>query len=107
MDTGKGVDVEARVLRQLHTLFAMPAARTIKLTPKQRTVLDTILIGDGRLGDSKYPVSKQALRNAIKAGLVEVLMVSPAIYRVTPVGRAVRSSRMARKDGAQASSSAD
>jgi hypothetical protein len=82
------------------TLFALPAVQEFSLTLAQRTVLDAILLSDGCLGCGRYSVSRRALRNAIEAGLVEVVELSPATYRVTPIGRAVRSNGMARRSDA-------
>lgn len=79
--------------RKQGALFALPAVREFSLTPAQRNVLDAILLSDGCLSCGRYPVSRRALRNAISEGLVEVVEMSPATYRVTAIGRAVRSKR--------------
>jgi hypothetical protein len=84
--------------RRQYTLFALPSVKSHKLTIQQRVVLDAILLGNGRLERSKHSFSRKALRNAIKAGLVEAILAQPAVYRVTAIGRAVRSNRMRKKN---------
>jgi len=70
------------------TLFQMPAPRDIKPTPTQLETLDLVAMYEA-LPLPAY-VSREALRNLIRAGLVQVLSVGPSHYCLTPVGRLVR-----------------
>jgi hypothetical protein len=81
------------------TLFELPPVLNIKLTKPQKHVLDLVLLLDGKpVVDNGHgvQVNKQALRNTLRYGLVEVVACSPARYRVTPTGRAVRTSGLLR-----------
>ena len=72
-------------------LFRMPAPIRVRVTPEQLRVLDVLALLDGVPAcASRYPVSRQVLRNVMNAGLVVCVGLGPARYLLTPVGRVVR-----------------
>jgi hypothetical protein len=73
----------------MQTLFRLPAPKRIEVTRDQIKMLDLIELRTGR--DLPDKISRPVLRRLIKAGLVIVVTFGPATYRLSPVGRMVRS----------------
>lgn len=73
------------------TLFRLPTPKRIAVTIARLRAMDRIELAslDGR--PLPKTVIPQVLRRLIKDELVTVKLGSPAVYRLTPLGRMVRS----------------
>ena len=68
------------------------------LTEDMRLVLDAIVICDGialcdcsfTRGGVRYGISVHVLKHLLRDGLIEVMGLSPAVYRLTKLGRLAR-----------------
>jgi hypothetical protein len=77
-------------------------ARVPRLTLEMRLALDTVELCGGRafcersfvlFGGGGYRVKSRVLKRLIREGLIEVMGLGPAVYRVTKLGRIARSLR--------------
>jgi len=78
------------------TLFRLPAipVKRKKRTSAQLQILDLVALYEGQaLSEQlrKYNFTRRLLRRVIDAKLVSIITVGPARYKLTPLGRWVRS----------------
>ena len=80
----------------MDTLFRLPAVpvKRKKRTSAQLQMLDLVALCEGQplAGPlRKYSFTRRLLRRLIDAKLISIIAIGPARYKLTPLGRAVRS----------------
>jgi len=75
----------------MHTLFRMPAPKRFTPTPYQLRMLDLIALREGVELPPIPPQSRGILRRLLSDQLIELIAMGPSRYRLTQVGRLVRS----------------
>ena len=74
----------------LKTLFPLPTPKRIGSTRPRLKMLDLIESFDGQPLPPRT-ASRQVLRRLLADKLIVITKLGPAVYRLTPVGRMVRS----------------
>ena len=74
----------------MKTLFPLPTPKRIGSTGPRLKMLDLIELFDGQ-PLPPLTVSRQVLRRLLSDKLIIITKLGPAVYRLTPVGRMVRS----------------
>ena len=75
----------------MQTLFRMPAPRRFAPTPHQLRMMDLVALREGVELPEIPPQSRGILRRLLKKELIELIAMGPSRYKLTQVGRLVRS----------------
>ena len=73
----------------MKTLFPLPLPKRIGTTGARLQMLDLIELRNGQ--PLPPTISRQVLRRLLADKLIIITKLGPAVYRLTPVGRMVRS----------------